>query len=97
MRDFFKTIAKAPIRFYALAVSPLLAPSCRFAPTCSAYMLHAMEIHGVAKGITLGLCRLAKCHPWHKACGCDPVPEKFDWALPIVYKRSGNLSRNTGR
>jgi putative membrane protein insertion efficiency factor len=93
MPDLFKTIAKAPIRFYALAISPLFAPSCRFAPTCSAYMIEAIQKHGAMKGITLGLMRLAKCHPLQKSCGCDPVPEAFAWPLSLVYKRGGSSPR----
>lgn len=39
-------------------------------------MRQAIEIHGVAKGIWLGICRLSKCHPFHKG-GLDPVPNPF--------------------
>jgi len=48
---------------------------CRFTPTCSEYMIHAIKIHGVRKGIKLGIKRLKKCHP-HGEFGYDPVPEK---------------------
>lgn len=37
---------------------------CRFSPTCSEYTLQAVEKHGVLKGSSMGLKRLAKCHPW---------------------------------
>ena len=87
MRNILKKFAALPIRFYGMAISPLLPASCRFQPTCSAYMIIAIEKHGVLKGFVLGLSRLAKCHPWHKHCGPDPVPETFDWAALIGYKR----------
>ena len=32
--------------------------SCRFIPTCSNYMLEALEIHGLIKGLYLGIKRL---------------------------------------
>ncbi|RKP57194.1 membrane protein insertion efficiency factor YidD [Cohnella endophytica] len=66
---------QAPIRFYRNFISPLTPPSCRFLPTCSAYALEAIEVHGVAKGTYLAVRRISKCHPFHKG-GYDPVPPK---------------------
>ena len=40
-----------PIKFYQKVISPLLPHSCRFQPSCSQYMLEAIEIHGVIKGL----------------------------------------------
>lgn len=48
---------------------------CRFTPTCSTYMLEALETHGAARGSLLGARRIARCHPWGGA-GFDPVPER---------------------
>lgn len=42
-----------PIKFYQKVISPLLPHSCRFQPSCSQYMLEAIEIHGVIKGLWL--------------------------------------------
>lgn len=61
------------IRAYQLFISPIFPPSCRFFPTCSAYTLHAVKIHGVVGGLVLGFCRVLKCHPFHPG-GWDPVP-----------------------
>ncbi len=61
------------LRFYKLAISPLLPSACRFHPTCSDYMREAVERHGAARGIWLGAKRLARCHPFHPG-GVDPVP-----------------------
>jgi len=61
------------LRGYKRYVSPLLPSSCRFEPTCSVYMYQAIEKKGVLKGITLGLRRLLRCHPF-SAGGFDPVP-----------------------
>jgi putative membrane protein insertion efficiency factor len=67
----------APIRFYRRFLSPLVPPSCRFHPTCSAYALEAIEIHGPVHGFVLAFKRLMRCHPitWlGGASGPDPVP-----------------------
>ena len=61
------------VRGYRLLLSPWLGSSCRFEPTCSAYSLKALELHGATRGSYLTLRRLARCHPWC-AGGHDPVP-----------------------
>ena len=66
--------ASAAIGVYAYLISPLTGPSCRFHPTCSAYMREAILRHGVVKGLWLGTRRLSKCHPWHRGEWDDPVP-----------------------
>jgi putative membrane protein insertion efficiency factor len=61
------------IRGYQLALSPLFAGSCRFVPSCSAYTAEAIARFGVIRGTSLGLRRLARCHPFG-GHGVDPVP-----------------------
>lgn len=61
------------LRGYKRFISPWLPPACRFEPTCSEYMLEAVEKRGVARGLLLGLKRLSRCHPFC-AGGFDPVP-----------------------
>src|ERR1043166_5725921 len=63
-------LARLFIRGYQILLSPVLSllegpgGGCRFEPTCSAYFLEALETHGIWRGTWLGLCRLARCHPW---------------------------------
>jgi putative membrane protein insertion efficiency factor len=61
------------IRGYRAVISPLTPPSCRFAPTCSAYAITSVERYGVFRGGWLALRRIARCHPWSPG-GYDPVP-----------------------
>ena len=61
------------IRFYQIALSPMIGPSCRYLPTCSTYAQEAITIHGPWKGGLLTLRRLARCHPF-AGSGLDPVP-----------------------
>lgn len=69
----FTWSAIALVRLYQLGISPGLPSSCRFAPSCSQYMLEAVQRHHALKGILLGTWRLLRCHPWHPG-GHDPVP-----------------------
>lgn len=65
-----------PIHFYRYVISPLTPAACRHYPTCSAYGLDALKIHGPVKGGLLTLNRIARCHPWG-TLGYDPVPKFF--------------------
>jgi uncharacterized protein len=64
----------AALRGYRRFLSPLLAPRCRFLPSCSEYAVQAVERHGAARGGWLALRRVARCHPFHPG-GHDPVPD----------------------
>ncbi len=48
---------------------------CRFVPSCSAFAVEALEVHGALKGTGLTAWRLLRCNPWG-GHGLDPVPEK---------------------
>ena len=61
------------IRLYQRYISALLPASCRYHPSCSEYTRLAVEAHGAARGIWLGVRRLVRCHPWG-GYGIDLVP-----------------------
>lgn len=66
------TAALLALQFYKRWISPMLPSACRFHPTCSVYMMEAIEAHGLARGLWMGLRRIGRCHPFHEG-GYDPV------------------------
>ena len=67
-----KSILLFFVRAYQVVLSPYLPNACRYSPTCSEYMVQAVQKHGAMKGGWLGLKRIARCHPWG-GHGHDPV------------------------
>ena len=67
-----QTVILSLLRTYKRWLSPLLPSACRFHPTCSEYMMDAVMKYGAARGVWMGLRRLARCHPLNPG-GLDPV------------------------
>jgi len=63
------------IRGYQLVVSPLLGRRCRYYPTCSAYAIEAIRVHGPLRGCLLGAWRVLRCNPFSNG-RLDPVPPR---------------------
>lgn len=74
-RNPFKVFLIALFHFYKRGISPYLPTACRFQPTCSEYMIEALEKYGIFYGLYLGIKRILRCHPWGGS-GFDPVPDK---------------------
>lgn len=77
MRRALKAVVLAAIRAYQRFISPFIPANCRYIPTCSEYMLTAIQLHGTGRGLLLGVKRIGRCHPWGGS-GYDPVPENSE-------------------
>ena len=73
-----RTVLILLVRAYQVTLSPLFSGCCRFEPSCSNYMIEAIQVHGAFKGTMLGVWRLLRCHPFGGS-GYDPVPLKGKW------------------
>ncbi|WP_404466424.1 membrane protein insertion efficiency factor YidD [Vreelandella aquamarina] len=72
-RKLLTVIMVGCIRVYQYTISPLLGPRCRFWPSCSAYTIEAIQVHGPLRGGWMAAKRIVKCHPGSPG-GMDPVP-----------------------
>jgi putative membrane protein insertion efficiency factor len=72
---FLRSLCVAPIRFYQRALSPVLAPRCRYYPSCSEYAIGAVQRYGILRGVVLAGWRLLRCNPWSHG-GVDLVEDQ---------------------
>ena len=74
LKTIFSMVIVGLVKFYQLAISPWLGKSCRYSPTCSQYMIEAVQEWGPLRGFWMGIKRIGRCHPWG-GHGFDPVPK----------------------
>ena len=94
-----KSFALRILRLYKRWISPSLAPSCRYVPTCSEYAMEAIDRYGVLRGGMMAAWRLLRCHPFVEG-GYDPVDKGLkerdcnvapsDWATRFHTARTTN-------
>jgi putative membrane protein insertion efficiency factor len=72
---FLRSLFVAPIRLYQRALSPALAPRCKYYPSCSEYAVGAVKRHGLLRGVLLAGWRLLRCNPWSHG-GVDLVEDQ---------------------
>jgi putative membrane protein insertion efficiency factor len=67
-----RRVAIFPIALWRAFVSPLVAPRCKYEPSCSAYAIDAISQFGILRGVVLAGWRILRCNPWSHG-GHDPV------------------------
>ena len=65
------------IKLYRMFISPYLAASCRYLPTCSEYTIECLKNYGLIKGLFKATKRILSCHPYSKRDGFDPVVKQL--------------------
>ena len=84
--SFAAAVLTKLVQFYRKFLSPLKPPCCRFTPTCSAYALEALRVHGAVKGTWLTVKRVLRCNPFGGS-GYDPVPPKTEKPAFAIKRR----------
>jgi len=67
-----RKVVIATLGFYKRFLSPMLPSACRYRPTCSEYMIEAVDKYGAGRGVWMGMLRVLRCHPFRQG-GFDPV------------------------
>jgi putative membrane protein insertion efficiency factor len=70
-RFLLSTFLIGGVRFYQVCLRPMLPPLCRFHPSCSEYMIGAVQKYGPLRGACKGVWRICRCNPWNQG-GFDP-------------------------
>lgn len=87
---FAVSVLTAPVIAYRRWISPNIPARCRFYPSCSAYGLEALHVHGPLRGFVLMVWRILRCQPFHPG-GYDPVPPPRD--RPSARNKQNKPSR----
>ncbi|MEZ6192725.1 MAG: membrane protein insertion efficiency factor YidD [Phycisphaerales bacterium] len=60
------------VLLYRVTLGRVMGGHCRFQPSCSQYMIDAVQKHGPVRGAWRGIKRIARCHPFGGS-GYDPA------------------------
>ncbi|MBI1181809.1 MAG: membrane protein insertion efficiency factor YidD [Alphaproteobacteria bacterium] len=65
-------LVTGPVRLYQRHLSLAIGARCIYRPSCSQYMIDAVERYGLLRGVAKGLGRIARCRP-QASGGYDPA------------------------
>ncbi len=82
----FAMVLRVLVLVYQYSLSSVMAPSCRYHPSCSEYAYEALGRHGAIRGCWLAARRVLRCHPWGGQ-GYDPVPTAGDRCAGQAHAR----------
>lgn len=94
IRSLSAWIIMQMIRLYRLV--PKGQQRCIYHPTCSAYGLEAVRLHGAIRGGWLAVRRVGRCHPWGRG-GLDPVPVRHDHSSTAEHRPTEQEHQGTSR
>ncbi len=72
MKTLMSRLIVALVWVYRGTLRPIMGGHCRFDPSCSQYMIDAVQKHGPLRGAWRGIKRIGRCHPWGGS-GFDPA------------------------
>lgn len=75
------------VRLYQVTLGRMLAPRCRFYPSCSNYAIEALKVNGLVIGLGQAIWRLLRCGPWTDGGFDEPRPVRFRRTEPVEPKR----------
>jgi putative membrane protein insertion efficiency factor len=82
-----------PVELYRRFVSPLIAPRCRYYPTCSSYAVEALKTYGPIRGSILAAWRVMRCNPFSEG-GFDAVEDQKLFAPRAAHEDCGKSHKH---
>jgi len=66
INSFIARMLISVVRIYQGTLSKFIGGRCRFLPSCSEYLILAVDKYGPWRGTLKGLGRILRCHPFGK-------------------------------
>lgn len=88
LRRIVQKAVLAPVYLYRYTLSAFIGRTCRHMPSCSEYMIEAVEKHGVWSGGWMGFARICRCRPGGTSgldFVCEELPREARWFKPWTY------------